>query len=81
MYGIFPYIYHKHQQNMSVNTLPETNSSPLKIGRNPNGRPNLPSIHFQVLLYVMLVSGSKYTVRPMDGMGMANLTLPTMSDT
>ena len=29
-------------------TLPETNSSHLKIGRNPKGKDHLPTIHFQV---------------------------------
>ena len=29
-------------------TLPRTNSSPLKIGRNPKGNDRLPTIHFQV---------------------------------
>ena len=28
-------------------TLPETNSSPLKIGRAPKGKDRLPTIHFQ----------------------------------
>ena len=36
-------------------TPPETNSSPLKIGRNPKRKDRLPTIHFQVLL--LLVSG------------------------
>ena len=29
-------------------TLPETNSSPLKLGQNPKGKDHLPTIHFQV---------------------------------
>ena len=36
-------------------TLPETNSSPLKIGKIPKGNDRIPAIHFQVLL--LLVSG------------------------
>ena len=28
-------------------TLPETNGSPLKIGRNPIGKDRIPTIHFQ----------------------------------
>ena len=36
-------------------TLPDTNSSPLKIGQNPKGEDHLPTIHFQVLL--LIVSG------------------------
>ena len=31
-----------------VTTLPETNSSPLKIGRAPKGNDRIPTIHFQV---------------------------------
>ncbi len=30
-------------------TLPETNSSPLKIGRAPKGKNRIPTIHFQLL--------------------------------
>ena len=30
------------------NTLPETNNSPLKIGRAPKGNDRIPTIHFQV---------------------------------
>ena len=32
-------VYNKH-------TLPETNSSPLKMGRNPIGKDRIPTIHF-----------------------------------
>ena len=30
-----------------IYTLPETNGSPLKIGRNPIGKACIPTIHFQ----------------------------------
>ncbi len=40
-----------------VVTLPETNSSPLKIGHPKRKRESIPNIHFQVLL--LLVSGSR----------------------
>ena len=33
---------------VTVSTLPETNSSQLKIGPNPKGKDRLPTIHFQV---------------------------------
>ena len=36
-------------------TLPETNSSPLKIGRNPKGNDRIPTIHFQVRKMLVLV--------------------------
>ena len=32
-----------------INTIPETNSSPLKIGRAPKGNDRIPTIHSQVL--------------------------------
>ena len=38
-----------------IYTLPKTNSSHLKIGRNPIGKDRIPTIHFQGLL--LLVSG------------------------
>ena len=46
-------------------TLPETNSSPLKLGRNPKGKDHLPTIHFQGLL--LLVSGRLFAyLEPMS---------------
>ena len=46
-----------NMKNLGIgsNTLPKTNSSPLKIGNLPKGKDRLPTIHFQVLL--LLVSG------------------------
>ena len=38
-------------------TLPETNSSPLKIGRAPKGKDRIPTIHFQVFSLAGFVSG------------------------
>ena len=37
----------------NVGSLPETNISPLKIGRNPKGKDHLPTTHFQGLLLLV----------------------------
>ena len=56
--GIFTYIYHKNQPNIGkytikiiwllIDTLPKTNSSPMKRGRAPKGNDRIPTIHVQV---------------------------------
>ena len=44
-----------------LTTLPETNSSPLKIGRAPIGKDRIPTIHFQVFqLPVSFREGSTF---------------------
>ena len=57
-----PYTGWGHPENEWVTTLPETNSSHLKIGRAPKENDRIPNIHFQVLL--MLVSGRVTTMIP-----------------
>ena len=49
--------YEITSKGLQLITLPETNSSPLKIGRAPKGNDRIPTLHFQVL-YSLLVSGS-----------------------
>ena len=49
------------EQYITYITLVETNTSHLKIDRNPKGKDRIPTIHFQVLL--LLVSG-RVILRP-----------------
>ncbi len=46
---IFQFVLRRKKVNVPTATLPETNTSPLKIGQAPKGNDRIPTIHFQVL--------------------------------